>query len=111
MSKTIREVRKKPTALLTILLTMFDRLFIILAMATQLRVNESTHSIIRNLSQEFGESMQSIVEKAVERYKRELFLESLNQDFQRLRENETAWNDELEERHLWENTLLDGVEK
>ena len=80
-------------------------------MATQLRVNESTHNLIRNLAQEFGESMQSIVEKAVERYKRELFLESLNQDFQRLREDETAWNDELEERRLWEDTLLDGVEK
>jgi hypothetical protein len=80
-------------------------------MATQLRVNESTHAAIRNLAQESGESMQSIVEKAIERYKREMFLESLNQDFKRLRENEEAWNKELEERRLWENTLTDGVEE
>ena len=80
-------------------------------MATQLRINETTHNVIKNLAQEVGESMQSIVEKAVERYKRELFLESLNQDFRQLREDETAWNAELDERRLWENTLLDGVKK
>lgn len=80
-------------------------------MATQLRVNESTHTVIRKLANERGESMQSIVEKAVERYKRDLFLESLNQDFKRLRENKEAWDVEIEERRLWENTLLDGVEK
>ncbi len=80
-------------------------------MAIQVRVNETTHSIIRSLANEFGESMQSIVDKAVERYKRELFLEGLNQDFKNLQENEVDWNAELEERYLWENTLLDGVEK
>ncbi len=80
-------------------------------MAIQVRVNEATHLTIRNLAKEFGESMQSIVDKAVERYKRELFLEGLNQDFRNLQENEADWNDELAERKLWENTLLDGVEK
>ena len=80
-------------------------------MAIQVRVNEATHITIRSLAKEFGESMQSIVDKAVERYKRELFLESLNQDFKRLQENEVDWAAELEERRLWENTLLDGVEK
>lgn len=80
-------------------------------MAVQVRVNESTHAIINSLAKELGESMQSIVDKAVERYKREIFLESLNQDFKRLRENEEDWVSELEERKLWENTLLDGVEK
>ena len=80
-------------------------------MATQLRVNETIHNVIKNLARESGESMQSIVEKAVARYKRELFLESLNQDFRQLRDDKKAWKTELEERRLWENALLDGVEK
>ncbi len=80
-------------------------------MAIQVRVTEATHIIIRDLAKEFGESMQSIVDKAVERYKRELFLEGLSQDFKILQENEADWTLELEERKLWENTLLDGVEK
>ena len=80
-------------------------------MAIQVRVNETTHAVLRDLAKEFGESMQSIVDKAVERYRRELFLEGLNQDFKNLQENETDWKAELEERKLWENTLFDGVEK
>ena len=80
-------------------------------MAVQVRVNESTHAVISSLAKELGESMQSIVDKAVERYKREVFLENLNQDFKRLRENEAAWASEVEERRLWENTLLDGIDK
>lgn len=80
-------------------------------MAIQVRVNENTHALIRNLANELGESMQSIVDKAVERYKREIFLEGLSEDFKMLRENEVAWNEELEERKLWEKTLPDGVEK
>ena len=77
----------------------------------QVRINESTHIALKNIAKEFGESMQSVLDKAVERYKRDLFLESLNQDFKALRENEDAWALEIEERKLWENTLLDGVEK
>lgn len=78
-------------------------------MSTQMRISEATHAVIKNLASEYGESMQSIVETAVERYRRELFLQTLNEDFKRLREDEAAWAQELEERALWDNTLLDGA--
>ena len=55
--------------------------------------------------------MQGVIDKAIGRYRRELFLESLNEDFKRLRESSSDWQEELEERKLWENTLLDGDEK
>lgn len=54
--------------------------------------------------------MQTIVEEAVEQYRRRRFLEGLNQDFKALKEDEQAWQEELAERSLWDNTLLDGVE-
>ncbi len=80
-------------------------------MGIQVRVNESTHAAIRSLANEAGDSMQSIIDKAISHYRRELFLESLNQDFKRLRSDSEDWNVELEERKLWENTLLDGDDK
>jgi len=80
-------------------------------MAIQVRVNEATHAAIRCLANDSGESMQSVIDKAIGRYRRELFLESLNQDFERLRGNSDDWDEELAERKLWENTLLDGDEK
>ncbi|MGE0132975.1 MAG: toxin-antitoxin system protein [Blastocatellales bacterium] len=54
--------------------------------------------------------MQTIVEEAIEQYQRRRFLEGLNQDFKALKENAQAWQEELAERALWDNTLLDGVE-
>jgi len=78
----------------------------------QVRVSESVHSTIRGIAIETGESMQSVVERAIERYKRELFLENLNRDFETLRNNSSDWNAEVEERELWDATSNDGeIEK
>lgn len=77
---------------------------------TQVRISNTTHQILRHLSAEIGESMQSIVEEAIEQYRRRRFLEGLNQDFKTLKEDPEAWQEELAERSLWDNTLLDGVE-
>lgn len=77
---------------------------------TQVRVSNSTHQILRNLSMEVGESMQTIIEQAVEQYRRRRFLEGLSQDFKSFRDNSPdSWQDELEERKLWDKTLLDGA--
>ena len=77
---------------------------------TQVRVSSSTHQVLRSLSHEAGESMQTIIEQAVEQYRRRKFLEGLNQDFKTLKEDAQSWQEELEERELWNKTLLDGVE-
>ncbi len=77
---------------------------------TQVRVSNSTHQVLRSLSHEVGESMQTIIEQAVEQYRRRKFLEGLNQDFKTLKEDAQSWQEELEERELWNKTLLDGVE-
>lgn len=77
---------------------------------TQIRISSTTHEMLRHLSVEVGESMQTIVEKAVEQYQRRRFLEGLNQDFKALKEDPQAWQEEMEERAAWDKTLLDGVE-
>ncbi len=80
-------------------------------MATQVRVSNTTHQMLRSLSKEVGESMQTIIEEAIEQYRRRIFLEGLNQDFKALKEDSEAWQEELEERKMWDKTLLDGEEK
>ncbi len=77
---------------------------------TQVRISNTTHQILRNLSSEFGESMQSIIDEAIEQYRRRRFLDGLSQDFKTLKEDSQAWQEELEERSLWDKTLLDGAE-
>lgn len=77
---------------------------------TQVRVSESTHQLLRSLATQAGESMQEVVEKAVEHYRRKAFLEGLNDDFRNLRKDSNAWEEEAEERALWDNTAQDGME-
>lgn len=52
--------------------------------------------------------MLTIVDHAVQRYRRRSFPEGLNQDFGVPRFNEKEWGNELTERALWENTNTDG---
>jgi hypothetical protein len=54
--------------------------------------------------------MQAILDRAVEAYRRQSFLEGLNADFASLRQQEAAWNEETAEREIWEKTLTDGLE-
>ena len=53
--------------------------------------------------------MQSVLERALERYRREKFLHAANADFEALRSDPKAWPEEVRERDLWEQTLADGL--
>lgn len=78
---------------------------------TQVRISPWTHQILRSLASHTGESMQEVMEKAVEHYRRKAFLEGLNNDFRTLRGDSDAWQDEEEERALWDNASQDGLDK
>ena len=47
--------------------------------------------------------------KAVKKYKKEKFWNGVNEDFEKLHEDKDLWNQELQERKSWDNTLLDGI--
>lgn len=79
--------------------------------STQVRISEATHTVLKSIAGETGDSLQRVVETAVERYRRELFLESLNRDFGTLKTDDSAWQEELAERSLWDSTLADGEDR
>lgn len=55
-------------------------------------------------------SLESVLERALEVYRRESFLEKANKGYAALRED-AASNDEWEkEQKLFENTLMDGLD-
>jgi len=63
------------------------------------------------MAEEEQQSMQSVLDRAIERYRREKFLRAANADFEALRNDPRAWKEELRERDLWEQTLADGLAK
>jgi hypothetical protein len=73
-----------------------------------IRVPQTTRDILRDLSRHSGEPISELVARAVERLRREYFLEATNQAFASLREDPEVWQDELAERAEWDAALSDG---
>lgn len=79
--------------------------------SVNVRISSQSYQILKSLSQEKGQSMQSVIDQAIEDLRRRKMLEATNDAFSALKADKKEWEDELKERGLWENTLLDGVEK
>jgi hypothetical protein len=52
--------------------------------------------------------MQTLLDKAIEAYRRQLFLEEINQAYAALREDPKAWSQLEKDRVIWDATLKDG---
>ena len=75
------------------------------------RIDEVSRQTLRELSERRGESMQEILARAIEEYRRRHFLEGANTAFAALRKQPKAWKQEREERKAWDRTLRDGQRK
>ena len=75
-----------------------------------IRISESSHRILREISQRDKKPMQAVLEQAIEAYRRQSFLVGLSADFAALRENELEWQAEKVERSAWDIALADGEE-
>ena len=73
------------------------------------RISSGAHQSLREMSALAGEPMPAILDKAIEHYRRKQFLEGLNEDFERLRQDPASWKQESEERDEWDSTLADGI--
>jgi predicted transcriptional regulator len=79
--------------------------------APNVRISPHAHELLRQLAKKEDESMQAVLDKAIEHYRRETFLRDANADFATLKRTPRAWKKELKERELWEQTLADGLTK
>jgi hypothetical protein len=75
------------------------------------RISPHAHELLRQLAEEEQASMQAVLDRAIERYRRESFLRAANNEFQALRSDPRVWKQEVQERQLWEQTLTDGTDK
>jgi hypothetical protein len=78
---------------------------------TTMRVSEQSIKILRTLSVDEKTTMQAILDKAVETYRRKRFFEQANAAYAALRADPVAWAEELAERAEWDCTLMDGIDK
>jgi hypothetical protein len=79
--------------------------------STTVRVTSRAHQLLRELAATTGESMQDVLESALERYRREQFFGDLREAYARLAADRTVWGEELAERAELEGTLADGLDE
>lgn len=75
-----------------------------------IRISDKARQVLKELAGKERKPMQAILDKAIEAYRRLLFLEEANTAYAALRANPEAWKAELEERAAWDATLSDGLE-
>lgn len=78
-------------------------------MAETVRIDPLAHVALTEIAAAKHISLTEALTRAVERYRREVFLEALSGDFAALRANRTAWKDETAERDAWDATNTDGL--
>jgi len=79
-------------------------------MAVTMRVSEEAHRTLKEIAGERGVPMTDLLDEIIRQLKREDRLRRGNEAYARLREDPKAWAEELEERRLFEGTLMDGLE-
>ena len=73
------------------------------------RMNRDCHSKLQELAKQTHQPMVSVLEQAVEEYRRKQIFDKARAAYEHLRKNRKAWKEELKERALWEGTLGDGL--
>ncbi len=79
------------------------------ATTTTMRISLDTRNRLQALAEADGASMQQIIERALELYRRQRILTATNAAYARLRESEPVWNEIESEREAWDATLADGL--
>ena len=77
---------------------------------TTVRVSESTHALLRELAVRTDRPMSTVIEAALEEYRRRLFWSLADREFQELRAETAAWQEHQEELAVWEAAAGDGLD-
>jgi predicted DNA-binding protein len=70
-----------------------------------IRISPQSKATLRELADHEGKPMQTVLDEAIEQYRRDRFFQELNDGYARLQANPQAWQEELDERGLWDSTL------
>lgn len=79
--------------------------------STSIRIDEHALAVLRELAHKQRQPMQTILNEAIDSYRRQKFLEEANAAFAALRSDPEAWGEEQQEREIWDRTIEDGLER
>ena len=78
---------------------------------TTVRIRTSTHQALKTMADESGQTMQSLIEEALELLRRRRFLDAVNASYSALKEDNSGWLELREELAEWDVALEDGLDE
>ncbi|GAC1581652.1 MAG: hypothetical protein NVS3B20_26780 [Polyangiales bacterium] len=79
-------------------------------MAETVRIDPGSHASLAAIARAKHITLAEALARAVESYRREVFLEAMSAGYASLRADPKAWAAEEAERAAWETTSSDGLE-
>jgi hypothetical protein len=73
-------------------------------------VSEKANRTLEALAQQTGHSILDILDRAVEEYRRKVFLDAVNAGYAALRADPQAWAEVEQERRSMAGSLMDGLD-
>lgn len=77
--------------------------------STTVRINPRTHQLLRHLADKSGQTMQTVLDNALQIYSEHNFWDDVERSYAQLKTKPDQWQAELDERKQWEAALLDGL--
>jgi hypothetical protein len=75
-----------------------------------IRIIEASRRLLKELAEQTSQATMDVLDKALDAYRRKLFLAQMNAGYTELRADPEAWAEHLAERELWDAaTLMDGL--
>jgi predicted DNA-binding protein len=76
----------------------------------RIRISQRSEATLRELADHEGKSMETVLDEAVEQYRRDVFFRELDEGYARLQADSKAWQEELDERRLWDSSIADRLD-
>lgn len=79
--------------------------------SSTVRIDEESQAILRAIKRQEEDSATAIIHRALEDYRRKLFLKQCSDAYSAFKGDKKAWKEEQAEREAWDSTSSDGLEK
>jgi hypothetical protein len=76
-----------------------------------IEIGTEDYNQLLQLAESVGEPVQTVLSKAIDEYRRQVFFNQADQAYTRLKNDPELWQEELAERQAWDTTLMDGIEE
>lgn len=80
-------------------------------MSKPMRVSEKAHHILEELAAIKKTSLQQVLDEVLEEKRLEILFNAADAAYIALHNDPVAWQEEMAERKLWDNTLTDGLDR